>query len=543
MPTIGNIIRAEGAAVVGVYARNYAEQVTPPAAIVQVFGHANVRLNGELTLRGEAVVETMASGAAPRIDVGAQGEAVVATYARANARLNGEIRVQPQAAIVELYGTATVAETWQFFQPLGSTGSEGGYAQSGTSLQPLDTQGEGGQLDEDIYAEGTASLPVLHSAGIGLTGGLGQHDVDFQPLLSIGSEGSYAEVTGSLAPLQSLGHQAAEDYGIASVEQPASTLNARGIQFFASASLEQPESTLTGRFGATGSFMQPAGELTLDGNFPIVGRARLTQPVSTFEAEGTSGSIGGTRLTQPRSTLQGQAGWRIDLVSPGHALAVDATLGAVGRAELSQPRTVLTASGERANTGQAYLEQPVGGLVPTGIILLEQPAAQLAASGGEQVEQYVYAAYAVNLAHSGVTEFTDYPFRRIVQFNGEYYGVGPQGVFRLEGSMDAGEVIRSVIETGRPDFGSSLYKRVTYTYLLMDTADVLHVSPITGEGDTHRRQALGSTQKGTHTRRVQFGKGLKARNWGVKIEHEGSDRFTLQDIEIVGEVLSRKVGG
>lgn len=543
MATIGSIIRISGSAVVSTYARNHAEHVEPPDAIVRMMAHGSARLNGELSVSAQALVSVVASAADPQLHVGAIGEAIVTDYVRANARVNGEIRVQPKPAVVGLRARGIVAETWQFFEPLTSTGSEGSYAQSGTYLQPLATEGEGGQVGDDVYAEGTANFYALHTSGVSFSGGLGQHDADLQPLLSIGSEGGYAQAEGSLSPLQSLAFEELQHPNLARLEQPTSTLQASGTQFYGETHLEQPAGAVSGRFGAVARFTQPQATITLDGDFPIVGRTRLTQPHSTLDASALSGSVGRARLTQPRGTLAGGDGWSLSLVSPGHGLVVEATFGAVGRAELSQPRTVLTAVGGEANWGAARLVQPVGYMPITGLVLLEQPAAQLAATGGEQVEQYVYAAYAVNLAHMGVSTYSDYPFRRIVEFNGEYYGVGPQGIFRLDANTDAGTAVRSVIETGRPDFGTSQDKRVTYAYALLDTRDTLDVTPVTGEREGYTQQAMGSGRTGKHNRRVQFGRGMKARNWGLRLEHVGDDRFALDEIEFVGEVLRRKVGG
>ncbi len=495
------------------------------------------------SLAGSAIVEVTASTPDPLVGSSAAGEAIVETTARLNVRVNGEVFVQPKAAIVDVYGRGVVAETWQFFQPLGALGSAGSYAQGDATLQQLSSDGDGGQLGEDNYAEGVANFDQLATSGIGLSGGMGQHDASFSALLSIGSEGSYAQAEGSFAPLQGLAFDELQEPNLASFKQPSSDLYAEGHQVTGEARLEQPSSTLSGRFGAVVRLSGPAHTATLEATFPIIGHARLTQPASSLTASGLAGSIGTAYLAQPRSTLNGSDGWQLMLVGPGHALAVEATFGAVGRAELSQPRTVLTATGGEANYGRASLEQPAGRLGYTGLLVVEQPRTYLVASGGEQVDAPVYVAYAVNLAHFGITEYTNYGFRRIIEFNGEYYGITDQGLYRLSASTDVGTAIASVIETARPDFGSSQDKRVTYSYMLLDTTDTLDVTPVTGERTGYTQQAKGSGRTGKHNRRVQFGRGMKARNWGLRLEHSGEDRFALEEVEFVGEVLRRKVGG
>ncbi len=49
----GSVVRVSGNAIVSVYARDYAENVTPPAAIVRDFAHGNARVNGESCWLGD----------------------------------------------------------------------------------------------------------------------------------------------------------------------------------------------------------------------------------------------------------------------------------------------------------------------------------------------------------------------------------------------------------------------------------------------------------------------------------------------------------
>lgn len=546
MPQFNDVVRVSGSAFAELYARNYSPNARPLDAIIPLEVHANALINGVLTLRASAYTPLYGSSPDPTIAEGLVGDAAVETYARGNAAVDGEVRLHvPKVAAAELYGYGIVAETDLYFEPLTGGGSEGPYASASLVFDPLGASAEGA-LEPSGYAEAVLAFEPLYLGAIGLTGSvsLDPSESTFAPLGGLGSEGSYAAADLTLAPLDGLAIDDTVELDGGTFDQPSGELIAFGSEYRGIANLTQPSiGELTGYTGGSLIHIAPRHKVTLDATFPIIGRATLTQPRSLLEATALTGSIGSAYLTQPRSELNGRDAWRLSLVQPGAALVVEATFGEVGHAELSQPRTVLTAAGGEANYGRAELEQPAGRLGYTGLLVVEQPRAYLAASGGEQVEAPVYVAYAVNLAHFGVTEYTNYGFRRIVEFNGEYFGITGQGLYRLSADTDAGTAITSIVETARPDFGSSQDKRVTYSYMLLDTRDTLDVTPVTGERTGYTQQAKGSGRTGKHNRRVQFGRGMKARNWGLRLEHSGEDRFALEEIEFVGEVLRRKVGG
>lgn len=88
--------------------------------------------------------------------------------------------------------------------PLRSIGANYLYSEGRPSFEPLESLGNAG-LPEGAYAIGEAILPLLSSAGIGLTGGLGQGDVSLRPLGSIGANYPYSAGIVAFEPLTSFG--------------------------------------------------------------------------------------------------------------------------------------------------------------------------------------------------------------------------------------------------------------------------------------------------------------------------------------------------
>jgi len=102
--------------------------------------------------------------------------------------------------------------------PLTSVGSDKPYAEGRTSLHRLTASGSSALLVPS-YAISNGILPLLSTAGHGLTGGIGGGDVEFLPIQSRGSDHNYGEGIVSLQPFVSAGYAAPAD-SVFMYEQP-----------------------------------------------------------------------------------------------------------------------------------------------------------------------------------------------------------------------------------------------------------------------------------------------------------------------------------
>ena len=332
--------------------------------------------------------------------------------------------------------------------------------------------------------------------------------------------------------------------GEALLTHPPSAISATGFREpEQSATLTQPGSEVSGVSGwGHITLDQPASALEIEGTNPPVGRADLVQPRARLEATGLVGRVGRATLDQPASTIAGVSGWQALLDSPGTRIEATGLAGRVGRATLDQPSSTIEAQGDVSGVGRADLVQPRSDLVPVTIIELVSPRSTLMAAGRAEEDDTAEKAYVINYATGAVTEYPEFAFTEIHRFMGEYYALGPGGLYRLdEAAGDDGEAIASRIECAQQDFGQGMLSRATACYFFIDSKEAFDAVMSTGEGYRILLRLQQRDGEGAHTRRMKGPRGVKARTWGTGLENQGTAPFRVYGVEMIGEVLRRRV--
>jgi len=80
----------------------------------------------------------------------------------------------------------------------------------------------------------------------------------------------------------------------------------------------------------------------------------------------------------------------------------------------------------------------------------------------------------------------------LTEYQGQYYGTTPDGVYQLTGTTDAGAVVQAFILTGALDFGIDHDKRVIRGYVGLKTNGDMYLKVVTGANIT-RTYRLKST--------------------------------------------------
>jgi hypothetical protein len=166
------------------------------------------------------------------------------------------------------------------------------------------------------------------------------------------------------------------------------------------------------------------------------------------------------------------------------------------------------------------------------------------ATGGSQ--SVVYEAYSITLEdgrdglEAYTTHYTNYPFDRIVRFNGKYYGVAADGLFELNGDTFNGAPIVSVVETAPTDFKQRTMKRPVSLYLSGRLSADVKVSVTSAEEDTNRYTYKPVVKTGSRTHRVLFGKGVRARYIAYALTNTDGGDFELDDITPEIVVMERR---
>lgn len=323
----------------------------------------------------------------------------------------------------------------------------------------------------------------------------------------------------------------------------AGVVESLGTVFSNGAHLAQPKASISAfNGGHARTFVQPASSVTSSATVPAIASASFVQPRAVLQSSGETGAVGQASLQGPKHSLSAYAAATATLLQPALKLDVTSTNIPVGTVDgLTQPCSALTASGQIWARATALLKQPASQLPGITPLVLAQPYMSMVAAGEFPVET-VYRAYAVNLSNAAVTEFTDYPVHTVVQFQGEHYAVGPDGIYKLTQDYETTDPT-VVVETGLSDFDSALLKRLQYMYISTNTKQKLTMGAITGDDQPVRGvEAAMSQRDGMHVRRVQFGKGVKSASWGARVEYSGTDRLRVHRLEYLVTPTSRKVG-
>ncbi len=156
-------------------------------------------------------------------------------------------------------------------------------------------------------------------------------------------------------------------------------------------------------------------------------------------------------------------------------------------------------------------------------------------------------AWTLDLDGLGVSEYRNYRFNSMVKVRGRYYGASDTGLYLLEGADDAGTPIDAWVRTGLSNFGTGLLKRMVGAYVGY-TADaglilkVITTSTTTGTKVEHwyrmePREADGATREN----RVKVGRGVEAVYWQFELRNVDGGDFSLDQIELLPMVLTRRV--
>lgn len=154
-----------------------------------------------------------------------------------------------------------------------------------------------------------------------------------------------------------------------------------------------------------------------------------------------------------------------------------------------------------------------------------------------------YVAYIMNAETGALSQYQNYPFNSIANFNGKTYAAAEAGLYEITGDTDAGDDIQAWIRYGLTDFGSDALKRMRSAAIGITSDNQMVLKALYVDGGKKREswyllkpQTADSFREGV----VEIGQGLMSRYWGFEIHNiEGGD-FTLDGIKLYPVVLTRR---
>lgn len=154
----------------------------------------------------------------------------------------------------------------------------------------------------------------------------------------------------------------------------------------------------------------------------------------------------------------------------------------------------------------------------------------------------VRKGFVMNLSHSGVTEYDNYPFNSFCEYRGTgvYIGASEDGIFLLDGNDDNGVRINAIVATGTEDLWAGVMKRLREGFVSMRGGEIsLQLVLDEGRLDPVTRD-LQSVTHVMHEERFKTPRGLKNRFVSFIIRNcDGSD-FDLESLRIFCDLIQRR---
>ena len=486
-------------------------------------------------------LETMASGR--RLD-GVQAF-MLPLLSFASNRASGHSLASMEPLTSAGTGQQYTAHSAASMQPLVSLGANKPYGTSAVSMLPLTGTGNEGML-APAYAMSYGSFAYLLGAGHGLTGEVGSSAASMLPLKSISADHPYGSSEVSMEPMTSqLGNFVTAN--TCSLTAPMQRVYGTGHDSTGenSAVLTAPSPTLAMYGGASASLSAPFGVLSITATSVGWGKSALAAPMATLVSDGRVSGMANAALAPPMAKMVGYSGAVCDVTLTGRpTLVATGTTGAIGGATLTCPLFALVAEATAENHGSANLIAPSPRMVDTAQAWLVAPMARLVAIGSATVA-VDYEAYSINLTHSDpeatdeVTRYTNFPFERIVRYQGSYFGMAADGLYLLEGTTDDGEDIAYAVQTATTDFGSPMKKTAVSAYLGARFGPAATVSLYAGEKDPHAYHYSTPRDARAQNHRQRFGRGIKERYLSIGVS--GTDALELDSIEFEIATMTRRL--
>jgi len=139
--------------------------------------------------------------------------------------------------------------------------------------------------------------------------------------------------------------------------------------------------------------------------------------------------------------------------------------------------------------------------------------------------------YAVQADTRWISRYTGMDFLQFARCGQDLFAVRTDGIYRVDGPAAETDC--------RVDFGASMYglnlaKQVSDLYLGCDTD-----GEITATADSDGRQRTYMAVRKGHLWRSRWGKGVRARVWGVEVDISGATYLHLDSAELTVQASNR----
>lgn len=187
----------------------------------------------------------------------------------------------------------------------------------------------------------------------------------------------------------------------------------------------------------------------------------------------------------------------------------------------------------------AYEAIAVSNVMSLSSIIQLAISERMAISGSSSVARREALQYAVNATTGALSTYQNFGFKQFATAGGQTYAITDNGLFKLTGDTDNGDLLNASIDFGASDFGTSQLKRVSSVYAGVATDGEAYIRVVADEGRELVYRAITEQNES----RVKTAKGLAARHWRVRLELTDASYADLDNLEIEIGVSQRRLRG
>jgi hypothetical protein len=160
--------------------------------------------------------------------------------------------------------------------------------------------------------------------------------------------------------------------------------------------------------------------------------------------------------------------------------------------------------------------------------------------------QDLYTAWVMTPETRAMRQYLNYPFNSYAQLAGGFYGADQAGIYRLDGTTDAGQQIVASVRSGLMDFGSRQLKRMDRAYLGYSSQGTLclRVTTTSPEGAKvdYTYKMVPKTANVARENRITIGRGMQSVYWQFELDNSADgSAFELYDMVLLPMMLSRRI--
>lgn len=161
---------------------------------------------------------------------------------------------------------------------------------------------------------------------------------------------------------------------------------------------------------------------------------------------------------------------------------------------------------------------------------------QVAVNSTASTAQRQALQYAVNIVSGALSVYEGFDFHGFASVARDTYAYRPDGVYRIGGSLDNGDLLQALIDFGTTDFASNLVKRAQMAYLGVRTDGQCFLRVRMDSG----RERVYRVRGAENVRRSKLAEGVSGRSLSLALELVDASFVEVDSIEVIVGATQRR---